>query len=99
MFQITNPQGSVDETITDAEKSGQLHCLRLNSDTFEIDDSVRYSFRNGRCTIRAIPLPQSEGVFSFRASHSRYPELNVDIEVEINHHHYLLLYAQLWLDN
>lgn len=82
MFEIVNSDGGVDETITDNEKGGMSHALVLKSESTEIDDSVRYSFRHGCCTVRAIPLPQIEGRFSFIAAHSRYPELNLTITVE-----------------
>ncbi|KAK6135231.1 hypothetical protein DH2020_031039 [Rehmannia glutinosa] len=83
VFEIINYEGKVDESIHDEEKHGQSHTLTIKSNSFDIDDSVRYSFRHGRCTIRSIPLPQTEGNFSFSASHSRYPELNLDIEVHV----------------
>ncbi|KAK4431325.1 Structural maintenance of chromosomes flexible hinge domain-containing protein GMI1 [Sesamum alatum] len=41
------------------------------------------AFRHGRCTIRSVPLPDKKGIFSFSAAHSRYPELNLDIEVHV----------------
>ncbi|EYU25236.1 hypothetical protein MIMGU_mgv1a019692mg [Erythranthe guttata] len=80
VFEITDTQGKVDENINDEEKHGQFHTLKIKSKSFDIDDSVRYSFRHGRCIIRSIPLPNIEGILSFSASHSRYPELNLDIE-------------------
>ncbi|KAL8049446.1 hypothetical protein ABFX02_06G021100 [Erythranthe guttata] len=83
VFEITDTQGKVDENINDEEKHGQFHTLKIKSKSFDIDDSVRYSFRHGRCIIRSIPLPNIEGILSFSASHSRYPELNLDIEVHV----------------
>ncbi|KAL0299685.1 UNVERIFIED_CONTAM: Structural maintenance of chromosomes flexible hinge domain-containing protein GMI1 [Sesamum radiatum] len=83
VFEVVNPEGEVDESIHDEEKYGQSHTLMIKSNSFDIDDSVRYSFRHGRCTIRSIPLPHKEGIFSFSAVHSRYPELNLDIEVHV----------------
>ncbi|KAL0304417.1 UNVERIFIED_CONTAM: Nicotinamide/nicotinic acid mononucleotide adenylyltransferase [Sesamum radiatum] len=83
VFEVVNPEGEVDESIHDGEKHGQSHTLSMKSNSFDIDDSVRYSFRHGRCTIRSIPLPHKEGIFSFSAAHSRYPELNLDIEVRV----------------
>ncbi|KAL3838064.1 hypothetical protein ACJIZ3_022655 [Penstemon smallii] len=83
VFEVTNSEGAVDKTINHDEKQGQLHTLMMKSDSFDVDDSVRYSFSNGRCVIRAIPLPQREGIFFFTATHSRYSELNLDIEVHV----------------
>lgn len=81
MFEIVDSEGGVDETIDDDETNGLFHTLTLNSETMDIDDSVRYSFRHGRCTVRVIPLPQREGTFSFVAAYTRSPELNMVIKV------------------
>ncbi|KAI3458000.1 hypothetical protein Pfo_014663 [Paulownia fortunei] len=83
VFEIINSEGKVDESIHDEEKHGQSHTLTIKSNSFDIDDSARYSFRYGRCAIRSIPLPHTEGIFSFSAAHSRYPELNSDVEVHV----------------
>ncbi|KAL3653639.1 hypothetical protein CASFOL_003320 [Castilleja foliolosa] len=83
VFEIINSKGKVDESINDDEKNGQYHTLTIKSNSFDIDGSVRYSFRRGRCTIRSIPLPQTQGTFSFSAIHSRFPELNLDLEVHV----------------
>lgn len=81
MFEITDSQGQVDETINDEDKHGQPHTLTIMSDSLEIDDTLRHSFHNGRCTIRSIRLPPTEGIFSLSAVHSRYPELKTVIKV------------------
>ncbi|XP_073119443.1 structural maintenance of chromosomes flexible hinge domain-containing protein GMI1-like [Henckelia pumila] len=83
MFEIVNSDGVVDENINDNEKHGQIHTLTLKSDSMDMDDFVRYSFSRGRCTVRSINLPQRKGTFTFTASHSRYPDLKVDIEVHV----------------
>ncbi|KAG8381135.1 hypothetical protein BUALT_Bualt06G0090900 [Buddleja alternifolia] len=87
VFEVINPEGEIDKSIHDEEKRGQSHTLTIKSNSFDIDDSVRYSFRHGRCTIRSIPLPQTDGIFSISASHSRYPELNSNIEVHVEKSH------------
>lgn len=84
MFEIVNSDGVVDETINDNENGGISHTLVLKSESTDIDDSVRYRFCQGCCTVRAIPLPQIEGRFSFTAAHSRYPKLNMTITVAIS---------------
>ncbi|WOG90855.1 hypothetical protein DCAR_0310101 [Daucus carota subsp. sativus] len=81
VFEIVKSDGVIDETINDNEKGDMSHALILKSDSTDIDDSVKYSFRHGCCTVRAIPLPQIEGSFSFLAAHSRYPKLNMTITV------------------
>ncbi|KAL2540263.1 gamma-irradiation and mitomycin c induced 1 [Abeliophyllum distichum] len=83
VFEIVNSEGEVDRSIHGEEEHGQFHALMLKSDTFYIDDSVRYNFLHGQCCIRSIRLPQRAGIFSFTAAHSRYPELNLDIEVHV----------------
>lgn len=80
-FEITDSQGEVDETIHDEEKHGQSHILKIMSKSLCIDDSVKYRFHHGRCTIPSIPLPDKGGPVFFSASHSRYPELKSTIEV------------------
>lgn len=81
MFEIVNSDGVVDETIDDNEKSDMSHSLVLKSDSADIDESVKYSFRHGLCTVRSIPLPEIEGSFSLHAAHSRFPKLNMTITV------------------
>ncbi|CAK9151606.1 unnamed protein product [Ilex paraguariensis] len=83
VFEITNSEGDVDESIHNEEKHGQPHTLVIKSESGDLDDSVQYSFRRGRCTIRSLPLPTREGIFCFVAAHSRYPELNLSIEVYV----------------
>ncbi|KAL6509247.1 hypothetical protein OROGR_022557 [Orobanche gracilis] len=102
VFEIVNSDGKVDEGIHHEEKHGQSHTLTIksNSVSFDIDDTVRYSFRRGRCTIRSISLPHTEGIYSFSASHSRYPELHLDIEVHVKralakNHEFTLNYEDL----
>lgn len=81
VFEITDSEGKIDKMIHDEDKHLQPHTLTIYSDSLEIDDTVRYSFRHGRCTIRSIPLPRREGIFSFSAMHSRYTELNTVVKV------------------
>ncbi|XP_074380628.1 structural maintenance of chromosomes flexible hinge domain-containing protein GMI1-like isoform X3 [Apium graveolens] len=81
VFEIVNSDGVVDETIDDNEKGDMSHSLVLKSDSTDMDDTVKYSFRHGCCTVRTIQLPEIEGSFSFRAAHSRFPKLNMTITV------------------
>ncbi|XP_019189021.1 PREDICTED: uncharacterized protein LOC109183397 [Ipomoea nil] len=81
IFEVINCEGEVDESIHDDEKSGQPHTLTIKSELLKIDESVRYSFCHGRCTVRSITLPEDEGKFHFVALHSRYMELQLRIEV------------------
>ncbi|XP_022890366.1 uncharacterized protein LOC111405633 isoform X2 [Olea europaea var. sylvestris] len=82
VFKIVNSEGEVDRSIHSEDEHGQFHTLMLKSDSFDIDDSVRYNFQHGQCCIRSIRLPQRAGIFSFTAAHSRYPELNLNVHVE-----------------
>lgn len=81
VIEVINSDGDVDESIHDEEMHGQSHTLMIKSESMDTDDSIRYSFRRGRCTVRAVPLPKKEGIFSFVAAHSRHPELHLTIEV------------------
>ncbi|KAK2998036.1 hypothetical protein RJ639_025803, partial [Escallonia herrerae] len=83
VFEIIDCNGHVDATINNDEKCGQSHSLVIKSESLETDDSVRYSFSNGRCIVRAIPIPQYEGIFSFVAAHSCHPELQLAIQVNV----------------
>ncbi|KAL8538000.1 hypothetical protein ACS0TY_000087 [Phlomoides rotata] len=71
VFEITDSQGKIDESIHDEDKHGKPHTLTIKSDSFEIDDTVGYSFRYGRCTVRSILLRRKEGTFSCTFSLSR----------------------------
>ncbi|GAA0162738.1 viral or transposable element protein [Lithospermum erythrorhizon] len=81
VFEVTTSEGEVDESCHDKDENGNSHTLTLKSDTLDIDDSVQYVFRHGRCTVRAISLPCEAGVFSFIAYHSRYPQLQLKREI------------------
>ncbi|KAH9724071.1 Structural maintenance of chromosomes flexible hinge domain-containing protein GMI1 [Citrus sinensis] len=64
-FEIVDSKGAVDVTIHDDDKSGQSHTLTIKSDLINTENSIRYAFRQGRCTVPAISLPQNEGCFCF----------------------------------
>ncbi|KAF3955646.1 hypothetical protein CMV_019148 [Castanea mollissima] len=83
IFEIVNSEGDVDETIHDEDKYGQSHTLTIKSESFNTEESIRYTFKHGRCIVPAIPLPQKNGMFCFEASHSRHPELNLSIQVSV----------------
>ncbi|XP_030933131.1 structural maintenance of chromosomes flexible hinge domain-containing protein GMI1 [Quercus lobata] len=83
IFEIVNSEGDVDETIHDEDKYGQSHTLTIKSESFNTEESIRYTFKHGRCTVPAIPLPQKNGMFCFEASHSRHPELNLSVQVSV----------------
>ncbi|KAJ9680038.1 hypothetical protein PVL29_021800 [Vitis rotundifolia] len=82
VFEIINSKGEVDESVHDEEKHGQFHTLTIMSDSFYLDGSVRFAFRNGRCIIPTIPLPRKQGDFTFLAAHSCHPELSLVVKVE-----------------
>ncbi|KAH7543839.1 hypothetical protein JRO89_XS15G0028400 [Xanthoceras sorbifolium] len=83
VFEIVDSKGDVDVTVHDDEKSGQSHTLTIKTASISTEDSIRYAFRLGRCTVPAIPLPQNEGLFCFVAAHSRYSELHLSIEIPL----------------
>lgn len=78
-FEIVDSKGDVDVNFHDEDNSGQSHTLVIKSQN--IDESVKYVFREGRCIVRSVPVPSEIGVFSFIAAHSRQPELQVTIKV------------------
>lgn len=81
MFEIVNSEGNVDKTIHDEKKYGKFHTLTVKSESFNTDDSIQYTFKHGRCTVSALPLPKKEGSFCFEASHSSHPELHLSVQV------------------
>lgn len=81
VFEVVNTEGDVDETIHDDESCGQSHMLVIKSESLDKDDSVKYSFHHGCCRVRAISLPKKDGIVQLVAAHSRYPELQLILEV------------------
>ena len=47
MFEIVKSDGVIDGTVNDNEKGDMSHALVLKSDSTDLDDSVKYSFRHG----------------------------------------------------
>ncbi|XP_031495108.1 structural maintenance of chromosomes flexible hinge domain-containing protein GMI1-like isoform X2 [Nymphaea colorata] len=78
VFGVVDTVGSIDEEI-----HGQLHTLTITSGLSNSCDIIHYSFDHGKCKVPAIQLPTQPGNFSFRAFHSRHPELSKTIEVNI----------------
>ncbi|KAF3786686.1 DEFECTIVE IN MERISTEM SILENCING 3 protein [Nymphaea thermarum] len=78
VFGVVDSVGSIDEEI-----HGQLHTLTITSGLSNSCDIIHYSFDHGKCKVPAIQLPTQPGNFSFRAFHSRHPELSKTIEVNI----------------
>ncbi|XP_060675499.1 structural maintenance of chromosomes flexible hinge domain-containing protein GMI1 isoform X2 [Ziziphus jujuba] len=81
VFEVVNSKGVVDDTIHNEENNGQSHMLTIKAELLNMDETIRYTFKHGRCTVPSIPLPQRGGVFSFQAGHSRHPELSLSVEV------------------
>ncbi|KAL2921819.1 Structural maintenance of chromosomes flexible hinge domain-containing protein GMI1, partial [Bienertia sinuspersici] len=80
-FEVVNSKGQIDQAIHDDDKQGKSHTLRiLTGDS----DPLRYAFRQGRCVIPSITLPQEEGTFCIEAFHSQHQELRVKFEVNIS---------------
>ncbi|ONK71070.1 uncharacterized protein A4U43_C04F4410 [Asparagus officinalis] len=48
-----------------------------------MDDTIQYTFKNGRCTVPFVRVPKEQGPFSFSASHTQYPDLCENIEVHV----------------
>lgn len=84
VFEVVDSKGNIDVTIHDNEKGGQSHTLTIRPEHIGTEDSIRYAFRHGRCTVPTIPLPQCEECFCFVAVHSRYIELHLNVKVATN---------------
>ncbi|KAG4172718.1 hypothetical protein ERO13_A11G015200v2 [Gossypium hirsutum] len=84
-FEVIDSTGDVDGTFHDDEKCGRFHTLVVKSESHQIDDSIRYAFKHGRCNIASLPLPQTEGPLFFKAFHSRYTQLYCDVEISLVH--------------
>ncbi|KAK4835638.1 hypothetical protein QYF36_012364 [Acer negundo] len=84
VFEIVDSKGDIDVTVHDDEKSGQSHTLTIKSASISMEDSIRYAFRHGRCSVPAIPLPLNEGLFCIVAAHSipvvEAPEVKPEIQ-------------------
>lgn len=80
-FEIVNPDGEVDRKIHHSDKDGQFHMLTIKSDFLNAEESVRYTFMHGRCTVPLIRIPVNDGIFCFEAAHSQYSELCLIVQV------------------
>ncbi|XP_050387770.1 structural maintenance of chromosomes flexible hinge domain-containing protein GMI1 [Argentina anserina] len=83
VFEVVNSDGVVDATIHHEEKSGQLHMLTIKDDSSFMEESLRFTFNHGRCTVPTIFVPEVEESFNFVAAHSCYPELHLNIKVPV----------------
>ncbi|XP_044505503.1 structural maintenance of chromosomes flexible hinge domain-containing protein GMI1 isoform X4 [Mangifera indica] len=83
VFEVVDSKGNIDVTIHDNEKGGQSHTLTIRPEHIGTEDSIRYAFRHGRCTVPTIPLPQCEEYFCFVAVHSRYTEVHLNVKVPL----------------
>ncbi|KAB5531616.1 hypothetical protein DKX38_018286 [Salix brachista] len=83
VFEVVDSQGDVDLRIHNEEKAGQCHSLTIKSDSFNLQDPIRYTLRHGCCTIPAIQIPPIEGSFCLIAAHSCYQELQLRVELPV----------------
>ncbi|KAL7600039.1 hypothetical protein Lser_V15G23597 [Lactuca serriola] len=79
-FEIVDSEGDVDVNFHDEDKSGESHTLVIKS--HNVDEYVKYSFREGSCIVRAVPIPPEIGDFSFIAAHARHQELQLIVKVK-----------------
>ncbi|CAI9092569.1 OLC1v1027852C1 [Oldenlandia corymbosa var. corymbosa] len=79
IFEVVKMDGEVDRDI----HGGHHHSLTIRSESIDLDESLTYDFHLGRCTVQKIPLPQKEGKFNIKATHSNHPELHLNVEVHI----------------
>ena len=78
---MTDSDGSLDTSIHHDEKTRCIHTLSVESDSSSVESGIRYAFVHGSCKIPSLSLPETEGIFSVKVFHSRYPELHVNLEV------------------
>ncbi|XP_062086673.1 structural maintenance of chromosomes flexible hinge domain-containing protein GMI1-like isoform X2 [Humulus lupulus] len=83
IFEIVNCEGIVDDIIHDEEKTGLSHMLTIKADWLNLGESVRYTFKHGRCIVPAIPLSKIAGNYSLLAIHSRHSNLSLNVEVHV----------------
>ncbi|CAH8342534.1 unnamed protein product [Eruca vesicaria subsp. sativa] len=83
IFKVTDSDGSMDTSIHHDEKSRCFHTLSVESDSRSVESGIIYAFVHGSCRVPPLTLPETEGVFSFKVFHSRYTELNVNVEILI----------------
>jgi len=76
VFGIFDSDGAIDVMI-----HGHQHTLTIKSESSRIDDTVQYTFKNGRCIVPFIPVPVENGPFRLLVSHTQNPDLCVNIEV------------------
>ncbi|XP_004498513.1 structural maintenance of chromosomes flexible hinge domain-containing protein GMI1 [Cicer arietinum] len=82
-FEIVNIGGEVDAKFHHNDQDCQFHMLTIKSDLFNAEESIRYTFKHGRCTIPSIHVPDIEGTFCFEASHSQFTELCLAVKVQV----------------
>ncbi|KAK9672435.1 hypothetical protein RND81_12G100500 [Saponaria officinalis] len=83
VFEVIDPDGVTDQNIHDDNKHGRPHTLKLRTGLPD-NDSSRYSFRNGRCTVPSITLPKQKGDFFIEAVHFQHPELHLKFKVTVS---------------
>ncbi|EFH50441.1 hypothetical protein ARALYDRAFT_351449 [Arabidopsis lyrata subsp. lyrata] len=93
IFEVTDSDGAMDTSIHHDEKSGCFHTMSIESDSRSVESAIRYAFVHESCKVPTLSLPESEGVFSFRVFHSRFPELHLTL----NGLSYNMIYLEIQL--
>ncbi|KAG7551735.1 hypothetical protein ISN45_Aa06g023820 [Arabidopsis thaliana x Arabidopsis arenosa] len=83
IFEVTDSDGAMDTSIHHDEKSGCFHTMSIESDSSSVESAIRYAFVHGSCKVPTLSLPESEGLFSFRVFHSRFPELHLTLKIQL----------------
>ncbi|KAJ7965338.1 Protein defective in meristem silencing 3 [Quillaja saponaria] len=83
IIEVVDPDGNIDVNIHHEEKCGRSHMLTIKSECYQTEDSIRYTFKHGRCVVPSIPVPVNEGIFCFEAAHSSQPELLLLVKVPV----------------
>ncbi|XP_019083924.1 PREDICTED: uncharacterized protein LOC104706733 isoform X4 [Camelina sativa] len=82
-FKVTDSDGVIDTSIHHDENSGYFHTMSAESDSSSVESEVRYAFVHGFCKVSTVSLPKSEGDFSFRVFHSRFPEIHMSLKIQL----------------
>ncbi|XP_023635760.1 uncharacterized protein LOC17884597 [Capsella rubella] len=82
-FKVTDSDGLMDTSIHDDEKSGYFHTMSIDFDSSGVESSIRYAFVHGFCKVPTLSLPESEGDFSIRVFHSRFPEIHMILKIQL----------------
>ncbi|KAJ1279147.1 hypothetical protein BS78_04G132700 [Paspalum vaginatum] len=78
IFEVSDCDGRIDESI-----HGPLHTLNITSNELPLVEGAQYAIKNGRCVLSRVQLPHEQGTVTICASHTRYPDLQMLIQLQV----------------